>query len=177
MIIAKGFRVYSFQLGVFLKESRLSFMLSRHYLPVLGWPLHHRGTPTIKGTLYLIIAPEICHKIKYAKRRTLGRPVPTHHVRPAAYAAGRGNNKGRKGDKRVRLATRTAFNSTPTRSPMLRSQYDKYSHRNNFRDGAAPARRAGTTRREAEDLREQARLADTVIHQLKPRSTDTVPHI
>ncbi|KAG8173756.1 hypothetical protein JTE90_013150 [Oedothorax gibbosus] len=96
-------------------------------------PFHHRGTPTIKGPLYLILPQKYCHKIKYET---------TSHSR-------RGNNKGRKGRQASRVGHAHGIQLTPTRSPMLRSQYAPYSHRNNFRDGAA--RHGGrTTRREAE---------------------------
>ncbi|KAG8170627.1 hypothetical protein JTE90_018983 [Oedothorax gibbosus] len=50
-----------------------------HVSPFQEKPFHHRGTPTIKGPLYLILPQKYCHKIKY-KRRTLGRRFSTHHV-------------------------------------------------------------------------------------------------
>ncbi|KAG8156150.1 hypothetical protein JTE90_012834 [Oedothorax gibbosus] len=112
-------------------------------------PFHHRGTPTIKGPLYLILPQKYCHKIKYettshSRQTVLDSPRPALHI-----AAGRGNNKGRKGRQASRVGHAHGIQLTPTRSPMLRSQYAPYSHRNNFRDGAA--RHGGrTTRREAE---------------------------
>ncbi|KAG8156021.1 hypothetical protein JTE90_016296 [Oedothorax gibbosus] len=104
--------------------------------------------PTIKGPLYLILPQKYCHKIKYetshSRQTVLDSPRPALHI-----AAGRGNNKGRKGRQASRVGHAHGIQLTPTRSPMLRSQYAPYSHRNNFRDGAA--RHGGrTTRREAE---------------------------
>ncbi|KAG8156147.1 hypothetical protein JTE90_009978 [Oedothorax gibbosus] len=106
------------------------------------------GPPTIKGPLYLILPQKYCHKIKYetshSRQTVLDSPRPALHI-----AAGRGNNKGRKGRQASRVGHAHGIQLTPTRSPMLRSQYAPYSHRNNFRDGAA--RHGGrTTRREAE---------------------------
>ncbi|KAG8156189.1 hypothetical protein JTE90_013159 [Oedothorax gibbosus] len=100
-------------------------------------PFHHRGTPTIKGPLYLILPQKYCHKIKYettshSRQTVLDSPRPALHI-----AAGRGNNKGRKGRQASRVGHAHGIQLTPTRSPMLRSQYAPYSHRNNFRDGAA----------------------------------------
>ncbi|KAG8174047.1 hypothetical protein JTE90_029198 [Oedothorax gibbosus] len=107
---------------------------------------HHQRAPVFD------IAPEIriCHKIKYettshSRQTVLDSPRPALHI-----AAGRGNNKGRKGRQAGRVGHAHGIQLTPTRIPMLRSQYAPYSHRNiNFRDGAA--RHGGqTTRREAE---------------------------
>ncbi|KAG8198240.1 hypothetical protein JTE90_021497 [Oedothorax gibbosus] len=104
----------------------------------------------------------------------LDSPRPALHIH---IAAGRGNNKSRKGRQAGRVGHAHGIQLTPIRSPMLRSQYAPYSHTNtNFRNGAA-WHRGRTTRREAETRGKQARLADTVIDQLNPRSTDTVPHI
>ncbi|KAG8160605.1 hypothetical protein JTE90_020209 [Oedothorax gibbosus] len=113
-------------------------------------PFHHRGTPTIKGPLYLILPQKYCHKIKYettshSRQTVLDSPRPG-----AAYCSGgEETTRVEKDDKRVELATRTAFNSHPPAARCYESQYAPYSHRNNFRDGAA--RHGGrTTRREAE---------------------------
>ncbi|KAG8170993.1 hypothetical protein JTE90_015261 [Oedothorax gibbosus] len=75
-------------------------------------------------------------------------PSPALHI-----AAGRGGETTRvereKDDKRVEFGHAHGIQLKPTRSPMLRSQYAPYAHRNNFRDGAA--RHGGrTTAREAE---------------------------
>ncbi|KAG8156048.1 hypothetical protein JTE90_012840 [Oedothorax gibbosus] len=59
----------------------------------------------------------------------------THHVPRCILQRGEETTRVEKDDKRVELATRTAFNSHHPQ-PMLRSQYAPYSHRNNFRDGA-----------------------------------------
>ncbi|KAG8156069.1 hypothetical protein JTE90_026669 [Oedothorax gibbosus] len=103
---------------------------------------HHQRAPVFD------IAQKYCHKIKYetshSRQTVLDSPRPALHI-----AAGRGNNKGRKGRQASRVGHAHGIQLTPTRSPMLRSQYAPYSHRNNFRDGAA--RHGGrTTRREAE---------------------------
>ncbi|KAG8173420.1 hypothetical protein JTE90_015436 [Oedothorax gibbosus] len=112
-------------------------------------PFHHRGTPTIKGPLYLILPQKYCHKIKYettshSRQTVLDSPRPALHI-----AAGRETTRVEKDDKRVELATRTAFNS----HPLAARCYDHNMHHIPteiiFRDGAA--RHGGrTTRREAE---------------------------
>ncbi|KAG8155823.1 hypothetical protein JTE90_008995 [Oedothorax gibbosus] len=75
-------------------------------------PFHHRGTPTIKGPLYLILPQKYCHKIKYetshSRQTVLDSPRPALHI-----AAGEETTRVEKDDKRVELATRTAFNSHP----------------------------------------------------------------
>ncbi|KAG8171954.1 hypothetical protein JTE90_012950, partial [Oedothorax gibbosus] len=76
-------------------------------------PFHHRGTPTIKGPLYLILPQKYCHKIKYETTRTLGRRFSTHHVPRCILQRGEETTRVEKDDKRVELATRTAFNSHP----------------------------------------------------------------
>ncbi|KAG8170465.1 hypothetical protein JTE90_011640 [Oedothorax gibbosus] len=130
------------------RSTRYSLELS-HVPPFQEKAFPHRGTPTIKGPLYLILPQKYCHKIKYettshSRQTVLDSPRPALHI-----AAGRGNNKGRKGRQASRVGHAHGIQLTPTRSPMLRSQYAPYSHRNNFRDGAA--RHGGrTTRREAE---------------------------
>ncbi|KAG8155958.1 hypothetical protein JTE90_020244 [Oedothorax gibbosus] len=75
-------------------------------------PFHHRGTPTIKGPLYLILPQKYCHKIKYetshSRQTVLDSPVPR-----CILQRGEETTRVEKDDKRVELATRTAFNSHP----------------------------------------------------------------
>ncbi|KAG8156264.1 hypothetical protein JTE90_003503 [Oedothorax gibbosus] len=75
-------------------------------------PFHHRGTPTIKGPLYLILPQKYCHKIKYetshSRQTVLDSPRPALHI-----AAGRGNNKGRKGRQASRVGHAHGIQLTP----------------------------------------------------------------
>ncbi|KAG8170552.1 hypothetical protein JTE90_009998 [Oedothorax gibbosus] len=75
-------------------------------------PFHHRGTPTIKGPLYLILPQKYCHKIKYETSHS--RQTVLDSPRPACILQrGEETTRVEKDDKRVELATRTAFNSHP----------------------------------------------------------------
>ncbi|KAG8172194.1 hypothetical protein JTE90_011267 [Oedothorax gibbosus] len=76
-------------------------------------PFHHRGTPTIKGPLYLILPQKYCHKIKYETSHSRQDGSQTHHVPRCILQRGEETTRVEKDDKRVELATRTAFNSHP----------------------------------------------------------------
>ncbi|KAG8170557.1 hypothetical protein JTE90_005603 [Oedothorax gibbosus] len=99
--------------------------------------IYHRGTPPIKGPPVFGYCPRnIAKKNKKYETCTPAAGFSDSHVR-AAYCAGRGEKQGRKGRQTVELATRRHFKSHPPPGPQNDPQNAPYSHRNNFRDGAA----------------------------------------
>ncbi|KAG8171798.1 hypothetical protein JTE90_021815 [Oedothorax gibbosus] len=86
------------------------------------------GPPPSKWPLYLILPQKYCHKIKYETTSHSRQTVSRLTTSRAAYCSGgEETTRVEKDDKRVELATAHGIQLTPTRSPMLRSQYAPYS--------------------------------------------------